>query len=285
MIIFFIILVLVFLKDIKVNIKDFNKEYMSRNNTTIINGIFVIIVLFSHFMTYTSSVNNLDTSLQTITKFLGQLMVTTFLFYSGYGIYEQIKKDRKKYMDGFLKKIFILYFATWFSFKLFKTSNKYNLLLLTIISIIYIYVLHHLKDNYWCDTILCFSAGMWYSYFKDKIDRFIMKNNISFFITFIISIGLFILLYDFGGTAYIHNILAVIFVVIINLISMKIHSTSKALLLVGKNVFWIYILQRLPMIFFKDKLNIYVYFVVCCVITAMLTYLMQKLTKLIWKKN
>ena len=95
MIIFLLVLMLIFLINIKFDFKNFNKNYMSADNTRIINGLFVIIVFFSHFMSYVNTSNILDTSMIQIISLIGQLMVTTFLFYSGYGIYEKIKNMMK----------------------------------------------------------------------------------------------------------------------------------------------------------------------------------------------
>ena len=67
MIILFIFLILIYFINLKFDLKNFNYEYLEKKNTTIINGLFVIIVFFS------------------LGK-IGQLMDTPFLFYSGYGI-------------------------------------------------------------------------------------------------------------------------------------------------------------------------------------------------------
>lgn len=71
---------------------DFNRA-LNKEQTTCINGIFVLFVFLSHFGQYeTMPWNNLLLA-------IGQLMVAPFLFYSGYGIMEQIKRRGIVYID------------------------------------------------------------------------------------------------------------------------------------------------------------------------------------------
>lgn len=77
---------------------EFN-SFLSKDVSTSINGIFVLLVFSSHVNSYiklTSSVA--DKMYEWFWKGMGQLCVTTFLFFSGYGIYEQIKKRGISYV-------------------------------------------------------------------------------------------------------------------------------------------------------------------------------------------
>lgn len=85
MIIFFILLVLLCFWKIKFS--KFHDNYMGKDPTTSIKGIFAIIVLFSHMRGYVAlSDSFLDQSYNQVLNFIGQLMVAIFFFYSGYGI-------------------------------------------------------------------------------------------------------------------------------------------------------------------------------------------------------
>ena len=94
------------------SIKTFNKDLLSKETTNAINGIFVGIILFSHFNSYLTFTNPTDLIYLKIIRKIGQLMVTTFFFYSGYGILESIK-NKKDYMKHFFKnrilKLFIIF--------------------------------------------------------------------------------------------------------------------------------------------------------------------------------
>ena len=78
----------------------FNENYLSRNDTTAVKGIFVFLVFMSHFIQYYDMNTVFDNPYKLVRKFLGQLVVVMFLFYSGYGIFESIKKKGTDYVKG-----------------------------------------------------------------------------------------------------------------------------------------------------------------------------------------
>ena len=117
-------------------IKTIDKEALSKDRTTMINGFFVALILFSHFNSYVTFTDKLDiTYLKIITK-IGQLMVTTFFFYSGYGIFESIK-NKKDYMNNFFKrrilKLFISFMIAIILFIIMNLILKYHYSIKTIL--------------------------------------------------------------------------------------------------------------------------------------------------------
>ena len=93
---------------IKIFIKNSNKDYLNKENTTCIKGIFILIVFYSHLCKYIPYQSTKDFLMYDLRQFLGQLMVTMFLFYSGYGIYESIKKKKNNYINNIpIKRILI----------------------------------------------------------------------------------------------------------------------------------------------------------------------------------
>lgn len=108
--------------------KSFSSNYVSVYNTTCVKGIFILVVFFSHFDSYVDYTAPLDIFYHSLN--IGQAMVTMFLFYSGYGVMESIKKS-ENYVIGIPKKrIFPLFlsFATVVLIYLvvgFLTGKKY----------------------------------------------------------------------------------------------------------------------------------------------------------------
>ncbi len=84
--------------------KYFNSEYISHSATTQINGIFVFLVFMSHFRSYFDSAISYSRIYYEFQGFLGQLVVTTFLFYSGYGIFVSILKKERIMSISFLSR-------------------------------------------------------------------------------------------------------------------------------------------------------------------------------------
>jgi len=80
-----------------------NAADLDRQTTTTINGLFLLLVVFSHFMTYITLPAHFARLTQVWMLIKGQLIVTTFLFFSGYGIYVQLKKRGRQYLKTFPK--------------------------------------------------------------------------------------------------------------------------------------------------------------------------------------
>lgn len=78
-----------------------NSEDLNRQTTTPINGLFLLLVIFSHFMTYIPLPSHLAKLTEIWMLVKGQLIVTTFLFFSGYGIYIQIQRKGRPYLRSF----------------------------------------------------------------------------------------------------------------------------------------------------------------------------------------
>lgn len=79
------------------------EESLSRNVTDSIKGIFIWLVFLSHFASYVTYTSGIDTWGKWISNQLGQLIVVAFLFYSGYGVCEAIKKRGSDYVKPFPK--------------------------------------------------------------------------------------------------------------------------------------------------------------------------------------
>lgn len=89
-----------------------NENFLSRDTTTAIKGIFAIVILFSHTRQYLGptimesgmNLNQYNTIYNISLSLIGQLMVVMFLVYSGYGLVESYKNKKGTYVKGFLKK-------------------------------------------------------------------------------------------------------------------------------------------------------------------------------------
>ena len=81
-----------------VRVDFFNRDYISRDTTIQINGIFVFLVFLSHFAGYLDHEYPLNFIYMNVRGFFGQLVVTTFLFYSGYGILTSINQKKEAYI-------------------------------------------------------------------------------------------------------------------------------------------------------------------------------------------
>ncbi len=82
----------------------FNKEYLSKDNTKGIKGLFVILVLLSHYAQYVTLDSVWDAPYLSLREHLNQMVVVPFLFYSGYGIMKSIQNKGNSYVKSIMKK-------------------------------------------------------------------------------------------------------------------------------------------------------------------------------------
>ena len=73
-------------------------DYISPKSIQPIKGIFTLLIFMSHFVTYVDLGGAWNAPYFQIRKWLGQLVVVPFLFYSGYGVAESIRRDERDYV-------------------------------------------------------------------------------------------------------------------------------------------------------------------------------------------
>lgn len=312
-------------------------EYMSRNNTNTIKGFFLIYVFFRHFNTYVKFNSPIDQHFLWLNREMGQLLVAMFLFYSGYGILESLKR-KKGYVDTMPKNriaktifnfdlavllfvimnlilgraysmkmillsfvgwegignsnwyifaIVILYVITWISFKAFGEKHFAGTVAATILSVFFILIMSRHKMGYWYNTVLCYVAGMWFSYYRKKIEDFVTENNASYWFLVLVSGLWFINSYQYRSEIMWYQFWAVSFACLVVLFTMKISFNNKVLAWAGENLFGLYILQRIPMIALKhygfNTYNPYFYLGASLVICIIIGYAFNKLCAVVDK--
>lgn len=89
---------------VRVELKGFHADYIEKEQIQPIKGIFILLILLSHFSKYAA----LDTLIDRLGTYLfskiGQCVVAAFLFYSGYGVTRKILRDGEAYLSTFLQK-------------------------------------------------------------------------------------------------------------------------------------------------------------------------------------
>ena len=148
--------------------------------------------------------------------------------------------------------IFALYILSYIGFIMWKDKPFLSLSTITILSLIFVYVMTLTRPDRFANTALCYSAGMWYAYLKPSIDKIIFKHSYLYYPALIITLGLFFLLYPLREQRILmYNLVSIVFCLCFVLFGMKAAIHSKLLIWSGKHLFWIYILQRIPMILFS----------------------------------
>lgn len=319
-----------------------NEGYLSKYQTTCINGFFVMLVLLFHFSDYVVLDSILDKPFLIFNKFRGQLIVITFLFFSGYGIMESIKKKGNDYVkkipknrffkvflhfviavclfwaaqvglgnnfslskilltflgwdsignsNWYIFAILIAYIFTYIAFSIFKKDNFKALLLISFLSFLYVFVIRIFKDGWWYDTFLCYVVGMYYSFYKDDIEKLLKDKGMYIFVLFIF-MNLFILYFTLKKYTMINILLMISFGILITLLSKKIKVGNFILYWLGTHTFSMYVLQRIPMLVLKriDFIanNTLLYFslviIISCFMAFIFEWILGELDKIIFKE-
>ncbi len=363
MIVFLIMFVLVCLYQVQVKPKPGDKfitDYMSMDKTNAVKGIFIVLVFISHFDGYARFVHPWDISFNETFSLIGQRMVTMFLFYSGYGVMESIRKKGQAYVNKipltrvlgtyfrfdialiffiaikymidihtrlglkhfllsliawdsignsnwYIFVIVVCYLFTFIAFEICrdKWNYKLSILLVTIFTVAYVLIMLHFAVEYrdgvinkhgsrWYNTIICYPLGMIFSNARGSIEKFVNKHFLIWLVFFASAVALERLTYyhykdyeDPYTRFWIYSAAIIIFVAAIVLFTMRVSLNNFILRFLGKHLFGIYIMMRIPMIFFKEIINIsnhtYIYFTVCAVCTIPLAYMLDTYTGKAWK--
>ena len=283
---------------------EFWPDYSSPRRSNALKGIFVLVVFVSHFRGYIT-LGDQDTLAVSIVSFFGQLMVTPFLFFSGFGVMESIRKKGIGYvrqipvqralktwlhfalavilfwvlnallripMSGsqmllsligwktvgnstwYIFTMFFLYLITAASFLVWRNREYAGLICTTILTCGYCVIMARFQGTWWYNTTLCYVLGMWYSSLRPYIEKFVMKNDLTYCFALLAAFYVFRQLMRFRTvSAWIYQVYAIFFMILLVGISMKLRLDNPILQFLGRHTFSIYMLQRLPMRFFEEK--------------------------------
>lgn len=181
--------------------------------------------------------------------------------------------------NWFMFDTFVLYLLIFVTFRFINCSDyKWNLFAFSGLTVLFVVVLFFTKNSTWWNTVFCFPLGMWYGYFKEKIEVNLKKPTVHWRIgtAVLLAFGvLFLIRYRFYRTVFI--IVSVLFALIVVLITMKVKLGNPVLRFLGNHLFSIYILQRIPFMVLQPKIgNRYVYFVASFIITLIMAVLYDK---------
>ena len=309
-------------------------QYLTKDATLPVKGFFVLLVFYRHFkacLTYTGSAT--DLIFLRLDHVSGQLIVTMFLFYSGYGIYESIKKKGREYVSHFpvrrflpvwvgyaacvtvylvanlilgremeLKSVLrayaclggidnpswyicvtlILYVLVFLCFLGFADredrGGKLALTVFTFATLAVAVVLFFWRSDKYYNTIFCFVTGMWYSYYKDRIDGVLRKRY--WMILGAAACLAVITWFPAMKLAPFYCVHSTIFSLFVVFMTVKLRTGSKVLTFLGNHVFSMYMLQRLPMVVLKGHIpNGFLYFVISFAITVAMALVYDYLAK------
>jgi len=180
--------------------------------------------------------------------------------------------------NWYIFAIICCYISTYISFVLFRKEKLTAFASTVLLLVLYIIVLSRFKENWWYNIILSYPAGMIVSIYRNGILDWLNKR-------FLISATgitlLFLVLYHFSSSTIIYLATSVVFAFLVFVVSYKLVITSSFLTWCGKNLFQLYVYQRVPMIalsnLFPEMVRLHPYlYVICCLTVTLLFAVMIK---------
>lgn len=178
--------------------------------------------------------------------------------------------------------ILIMYIVTYLALKFFPENKAVYVIFAG--GIVYTLLLSYFKDTYWYNTVFCYVFGCFYAVKKEKIENLIRKRENGIFV-FLLAV--FYLTLKFRKNLICYDIMGLVFVGIILLITRKIVIKNNFFEWTGKNLFPLYIYQRLPMILLCQidffKIHPHIFFAAVIVLTILIAVLYNEIQKLLKK--
>lgn len=185
----------------------------------------------------------------------------------------------------FIFVILILYLLTFVAFIFVKKKIVLGTVITTVLSVgaMIFFIFTRKSEYWWYDTLLCYPLGMWYALAKPYIDKALLNSPAKWLAcTAVFGSAFGILMYQLplhGRTRAIFIPAALVFAILLTLLSMRISINNAVLRWFGKRVFGIYILQRIPMIIlshFGANNKPFLFAAVCFAITIVLAEIFER---------
>ena len=184
----------------------------------------------------------------------------------------------------YLFVIVFLYLFTYISFRIFSKNYYVAAIFTGVISLPLFFVLVKTKDIFWYNTFFCYHFGLLYSLLRTKVERFVMHNDLVYFLSLLIVFVLFSWIRTFGSF-YFFMITGCLLMMIIVGISMKVSIDNPVLQFLGNHILPVYLFHRIPMLVLgRFELGNVTKFILIVLITCIFSLLYDFVTAWINRK-
>lgn len=179
-----------------------------------------------------------------------------------------------------------VYIFTFIAFRVFKHNHKKAIAGVFVLTILYMAIVSKLgKEYWWYDTALCYTWGMLFSIYRDKVEHFVNENRGTWIFTLVVCIvGHMIAYYYKTNSPLIYQLWVFCFTAAIVTFTMRYVLDSKLLQGAGMMLFELYMLQRLTMMILKPYIlsgeltytKKYIYVIACFFGTIVISVIYRK---------
>lgn len=183
--------------------------------------------------------------------------------------------------NWFIFDILILYSITWIVIKV-KNLNHFQIAVIVMLLTVLLWggiLKCRTSSPWWVDTLLTYPAGMFFSVFRNRIEKFISNNKYYWLLFFAIAIVFFLLKLKYKVGSDIYGVCSCLFSFLIVLSSAKLKVDNVILQWLGRNSFAIYVIQRWPMIllsYFGINETKWLFIVLAIPMALLVTWLFNK---------
>lgn len=186
--------------------------------------------------------------------------------------------------NWYIFAILSMWLLTYVAFRVFARRPLAAVIATFVLAIgftIFMYLTKGPQAAYSFNTVLAYPAGLAYSYFKPQIEK-LYENNVRYVATLASAVAVFAVISPFTGAHYmIYELYAIAFCLVVVILTLKVQLRSPILRWFGQNLFWIYVLQRLPMMVMRhfglNESDPYLFVVLSFLITLVLTVVFSRL--------
>ena len=178
--------------------------------------------------------------------------------------------------------IIILYLGSWLSARIVmsrpgKADPRMIILINLLLATVLFAVLQFTKEPYWFTTIYAYPLGMGFVLLKPRFDEL---KGWKWWLALIASLACLAATYPKHQDPFylVYTIKTISFALVCVLLLRRIKIGNPVLDWAGKNLFPLYIYQRLPMIFFPPE-NPYIFIVACLAITCLIVPVYNRFLK------
>ncbi len=172
--------------------------------------------------------------------------------------------------NWYIFSILMLYGITLLSYRLFGRKKALFMLSHFILTAVYIAIIMRFREDFWYNTVFAYVFGILWGGLKENVER-ILSKWYCYLPVLAISIPVYHCFRTYSSNIVMFELMSVSFAGIVLLVTMKIRFGNSILSFLGKNLFPLYMLQRLPMIVLKEKTGITSHHTLFMVASAILT--------------
>lgn len=201
--------------------------------------------------------------------FSAQKLILTFVGWDGIGN-----------SNWYIFDTLVLYILTFFSFRFVGKNRRLGLFIMALLTTIFVVQMSFHRPGYWYNTAISYLMGMIFATIEPQFRKVMSTSALNYIIFAVFGFIIIKLAVRDKARLTSYEVFVLAGIVLLLALSLKVRFGNPILDFLGKYIFEIYILQRIPMIllqpYIKQK---YVYFVVCFAATIVLALMFRFVEK------